>query len=216
MSRLVGDSGQSGLYVNYGCGWGIGNDWLNFDASPTLAFERIPLLGLLYKKNALRFPAAVRYGDILRGLPVESASCNGVFASHVLEHLSLEEFGIALRNTYRMLRPGGIFRLVVPDLRACAEQYLSSSDPLAAQTFMHATGLGVKSTPRNLMGWLSKCFGHSAHQWMWDFESLNVSLAEAGFRDIRRCNYGDAADPMFCQVEDQSRFEDAVGVECLR
>lgn len=216
MSFHVANALPSGNYVNYGCGWGVGDDWLNFDASPTLMFERIPVLGRVYKKNSLRFQPNVRYGDILRGLPVPTGSCKGVFASHVLEHLSLDEFGVALRNTYAMLQAGGVFRLVVPDLRACADDYLRSDDPLAAAKFMQATGLGVRSQPKNFIGWLSKCFGHSAHQWMWDFNSLRVHLEQAGFRKIRQCHYGDAEDRLFCQVEDQSRFEKAVGVECMR
>ena len=56
------------VYVNVGCGFDAGDGWLNFDASPTLRFERVPVLGRLYTKNDARFPESVRYGDIVKGI----------------------------------------------------------------------------------------------------------------------------------------------------
>jgi hypothetical protein len=33
------------VYVQYGCGFSVGKDWLNFDSSPTLRVERLPIIG---------------------------------------------------------------------------------------------------------------------------------------------------------------------------
>jgi len=55
-------------YVQYGCGWSAPINWRNFDASPTLRFERIPIVGRFYTKNASRFPRNVEFGDIVCGL----------------------------------------------------------------------------------------------------------------------------------------------------
>jgi len=107
---------RNSYYVQYGCGWSAPVGFRNFDASPTLRFERLPLLGKLYTKNNSRFPENVEYGDIVKGLPVPPTSCEAVYCSHVLEHLSLDDFRKALRNTHRILKSGGTFRLVVPDL----------------------------------------------------------------------------------------------------
>ena len=85
--------------MQYGCGLSAPNEWLNFDASATLKWERIPLIGGISSKNAQRFPANAKPGDIVKGLPVPPACCAGIYASHVLEHLALEDFHAALRNT---------------------------------------------------------------------------------------------------------------------
>ena len=111
-------------YVQFGCGACAPATWTNFDASPTLRLQRIPLLGAVLTRGGPRFPRGARYGDIVRGLPVEPGSCRAVYCSHVLEHLSLEDFRTALRNTFSCLRPGGIFRLVVPDFERLAREYL--------------------------------------------------------------------------------------------
>jgi hypothetical protein len=41
---------------------------------------------------------------------------------------------------------------------------------------------------------------------MWDEQSMTDELIAAGFVDIRRCELGDAGDPMFDRVEDPNRF----------
>ena len=87
-------------YVQYGCGFSAPSEWINYDASPTLYYERIPIIGKLYTRNNIRFPENVKFGDIIKGLPEEQDSCDGVYCSHVLEHLSYEDFIIAIKNTY--------------------------------------------------------------------------------------------------------------------
>src|ERR1700693_1069972 len=79
-------------YVQYGCGWSAPQEWTNFDASLTLKWERLPVLGRSYTKNARRFPPNVKPGDIVKGLPIPEESCQCVYVSPVLDHLALGGF----------------------------------------------------------------------------------------------------------------------------
>jgi hypothetical protein len=203
-------------YVQYGCGWCTPDGWQHFDASPTLRLERIPVIGRLLKRNASRFPKNAQFGDIVKGLPVSPDSCAGVYCSHVLEHLSLEECRVALRNTFGLLRPGGIFRLVVPDLAHAIDQYRSDQSAEGALEFMKNSGLGYERRPRTLASFLVSWLGNSQHKWMWDFKSLEAELMAAGFTNIVRTRFGGSADPMFMTVEDEARWNNALGVECRR
>jgi SAM-dependent methyltransferase len=159
----------------------------------------------------------VRFGDIVRGLPIGDGSVQGVYASHVLEHLSLTEFWIALQNTFRMLKPGGIFRLVVPDLEDRARKYLEKlnvNDAGANSWFMQATYLGLEFRERGLGAVARSIFGNSAHLWMWDERSMTAALEKVGFIGIRRCRFNDSYDEAFRLVEDADRFYDgSVGSE---
>jgi len=92
-------------FVQYGCGFSVAEGWRNFDASPTLRLERLPVVGRFVVGNMARFPDIVEYGDICKGLPVAANSCEAIYCSHVLEHLSLEDFRLALQNTYEHLKP---------------------------------------------------------------------------------------------------------------
>ncbi|MFD0749298.1 class I SAM-dependent methyltransferase [Mucilaginibacter calamicampi] len=205
-------------YVQYGCGFSAPQGWINYDASPTLRFERIPLIGKFYTKNSQPFPSDVRYGDIVKGLPEAPNSSKGVYCSHILEHLCYEDFILALKNTYKILQPGGVFRGVVPDLRSAAEDYLASFGETAnpAAGFMRGTLLGVERRERTLQGLLKGMMGNSKHLWMWDYPSLEAELHQAGFRNIRQANYGDAEDQQFKLVEDEGRFYKAAAFECFK
>jgi SAM-dependent methyltransferase len=204
---------QSGpIYVQYGCGQSCPDGWVNFDASPTLRLQLLPLIGRLFKRGTTVFPASVRFGDIVRGLPIAEGSVQGIYASHVLEHLSYADFWTALDHTFRLLAPGGIFRLVVPDLKIRAQQYierLESGQAEANAWFMRAAHLGLENPPRGLVAFARSTLGRSAHLWMWDEKSLAAALGEAGFVDIRRCRFGDCQDEKFRLVEDAGRFYDA-------
>ncbi|MBT9444345.1 MAG: methyltransferase domain-containing protein [Hyphomonadaceae bacterium] len=189
-------------------------DWINFDASPTLRLQRLPLVGgFLHRLSGMpdRFPDAVRYGDITKGLPFEDGSVSAVYASHVLEHLSFEDFYAALEETRRILRPGGVFRLIVPDLAGRARRYLAAhekGDAAAAERFMRETLLGRVSRPKSLKARAKALFGNEVHLWMWDEPSMQAALTAVGFADVRRCAIGDAANPAFGSVERHGRFFD--------
>ena len=204
------------FYLQYGCGQSAPQGWRNFDASPTLRFERIPVIGKLYTKNATRFPENAEYGDIVTGLPVEAASCDVVYCSHVLEHLALADFRIALRNTLSLLRPGGTFRLVVPDLEFLADQYLQCPLNRAAHNFMSESYLGHERRMRGIAGFLTSLLGNSQHLWMWDYKAMQMELLESGFVDVRRAFFGDSENERFSEVESKDRWENCLGVECRR
>ena len=210
------------LYVQYGCGFSVGKDWLNFDSSPTLRVERSPLIGKALGRlagNSQSFPNEVNYGDIRKGLPVADNSVRGVYASHVLEHLSYRDFKIALKNTFRILEPGGVFRLVVPDLQERTRRYLeevSKGSSEASAKFMRVCNLGLEERPKSTFGRVRLLFGGSLHLWMWDEPSIRAQLKAAGFTGIRQCDFADSEDPMFGQVEEPGRFTDrALGLQEL-
>jgi len=179
-----------------------------------LRFERLPLLGRAYIRNAERFPTNVEFGDIVKGLPLPPSSCAAIYASHVLEHLSLNDFHTALKHCFNLLKSSGLFRLVVPDLEALADRYLSSRNASAAKAFMEETSLGVAERARGVRGLVSLWLGNSSHLWMWDFKALQHELSEAGFVDIQRCAFGD--NPVFNDVEQQERFVNSVAVQARK
>jgi len=205
-------------YVQYGCGFSAPKSWQNYDASPTLKFERNPILKWLYKKNTRPFPSNVKFGNIIKGLPEKDNSCEGIYCSHVLEHLSYNDFQKALTNTLKILKPNGIFRCVVPDLKFAIERYQSeySYVPNPASNFMRLTLLGKENRSKSVADVMKDFFGNSKHLWMWDEKSLITELENAGFKNCRRCNFNDSSDLLFLDVEELDRFTGAVAIECTK
>jgi predicted SAM-dependent methyltransferase len=94
--------------LNLGCGNRFHPDWENLDFSPVAP--------------------AVRACDLRKGIPFPDASFSVVYHSHVLEHFSKNAGAGFLRECYRVLKPGGIIRVAVPDLQRIAALYLEAFD----------------------------------------------------------------------------------------
>lgn len=68
--------------------------------------------------------------NILRGLDFPDATFNAVYSAQFIEHLTLNEGEKVLRDVARVMRPGGVIRLVTPDFEELARTYLTLLDRL--------------------------------------------------------------------------------------
>lgn len=205
------------IKLNFGCGLSCGRDWRNYDASPTLRLQRLPLVGQIAKRTFKpRFPDEACYGDVTRGLPEASSCADLVYCSHVLEHLSLSDFRLTLKEVLRVLKPGGVFRGVLPDLETEVIKYRSDLSAEACSTFMRTTSLGLDARPKGLVMRLRALLGNSQHLWMWDYKGLEAELESAGFVGIYRAQYNDSIHPEFATVEDPDRWVGCLGFECRK
>ena len=210
-------------YLQFGCGLSNPSEFINVDASPTLYLQRLKIGAFLFKRILKpKFPSNVIYGDIVMGLKgIELASLDGVYSSHVLEHLSLEDCKKAINNSFLLLKKGGIFRCVLPNLEnqidIYKEELKTEDDELAAINFNTFSGLGTLSRPKGFKGFIKEYFGASKHLWMWDYPSLSKVIKDAGFMEIREGKFNDSIDPMFNVVEDQERFKwNALVIEAIK
>jgi len=98
--------------LNLGCGHRFRADWMNVDFVST--------------------GVGVMAHDLRKGIPFESERFDLVYHSHVLEHLPREAAPRFLAECFRVLRRGGVLRVVVPDLEQIARLYLGALDEAAA------------------------------------------------------------------------------------
>jgi SAM-dependent methyltransferase len=103
---------EGGTYLNLGCGNRFAPGWRNFDIRPSS-------------------PDVERLESHLR-LPLADGSADFVYSSHMLEHLPPSDVPAFLAECRRVLRPGGVVRIVVPDLEGIARQYLKELDSAVA------------------------------------------------------------------------------------
>ncbi len=212
------------LYVQFGSGNEAIPGWLNFDASPTLRLQRIPVLGsLIAPKLNCKFDDAIKFGDIVRGLPLAENSVDGLFCAHVLEHLSYQDFESALENSFRYLKPGGLYRIIVPDLVFFITNYVNANASedqgvreSACFDFCKKSGLGVHRSRRTLRSRLSDAFGGSRHLWMWDQAGLTKKLLEHGFVEIVEFEKGKSLDEMFNRPEREHQFAHGLCLQCRK
>ena len=66
----------------------------------------------------------ILYYDIRRPFPFEDNSFDGIYAFHIIEHLTPVEAGVFALELFRVLKPGGICRISTPDLEEITREYL--------------------------------------------------------------------------------------------
>jgi SAM-dependent methyltransferase len=101
--------------INVGCGGRIHHDWMNLDLHA-------------------HAPGVIAC-DLTKGIPVDNNSAKVVYAAAVLEHIRKEDVPKFLTECHRVLKPGGVIRLAVPDLEQQARGYLDTLARLDAGDF---------------------------------------------------------------------------------
>ncbi len=108
---------------------------------------------------------------------IGAASVDYVYARHVLEHMHRADAERAIREWRRVLRPGGLLHLVVPNIEFHARQLLGLvACPQAQDQADHALA--------GFYGWQNPEHGGSeidTHKWGYTPSSLQAALVAAGF-----------------------------------
>lgn len=97
--------------MNLGCGARFDPSWVNIDMVVT--------------------GEGVIAHDLSRGIPLVDQSAEVVYHSHVLEHIPREDAAKFLSECFRVLGPGGVLRVAVPDLERICRTYLEKLDKAA-------------------------------------------------------------------------------------
>jgi predicted SAM-dependent methyltransferase len=179
---------SSPVFLNLGAGpRGIDDaHWVNVDGAPA---------------PGVRFLI-----DLQRPLPFEDASFDGVFCEHVLEHFSQEDGQRLAGEVRRILRPGGVFRVVVPDAALVLRLYLETPDALVA-----ARGDGRAATPMEMVN--SYFRQRYEHQFMYDWETLALTLNRAGFASVRRSGFREPGACSGPRIDDPKYEPESLYVE---
>ncbi len=128
--------------------------------------------------DALPGPQVDHLGNALDLSRFEDESFTEVYASHVLEHFDYrEELPAALQEWHRVLRPGGVLRLSVPDLDILAHLLLQRHQLDVEQRFQ---------IMRMIFGGHLDAYDHHRVGLNQDF--MSVYLARAGFEKLQRVN----------------------------
>lgn len=209
--------------LNIGCGDVPTVGWVNYDNSLSLRLAQHPWLVTLLRNAGLisetqrRFMQFVsendiRYANAVERIPEPDASAEVLYTCHMLEHLERREAESFLREARRVIVPGGIIRVVVPDLRYHSETYLLQGD---ADAFMQNLYVAVPK-PAGLIGMLKYLLvGERHHLWMYDGASLCRLLGQAGFKEPQVLPPGKTTITNPGQLDLFEREQESVYVEAI-
>jgi predicted SAM-dependent methyltransferase len=158
-----------GPRLHLGCGDHRLGGWINVDLEKTSA------AGLLT--------------DTAKGLPFADGSVAFVHCEDLLEHLDFEGGVAMLAECRRVLRDGGVLRILTPDLRALVEKVYRDADPrqLAwCDRELSATG------PCQALNAHLRMSGE--HRFVYDEEELTRVLRSLGF-EVGRVRWNESQHP---------------------
>jgi predicted SAM-dependent methyltransferase len=141
------------------------------------------------------------YLDITRRLPFEDGCFAYAFGEHIIEHLSDRSGSALLAELHRVLTPGGVLRLVTPDLRKIIALYEDANPVISREEYTQFLGTTTGrpyDRPAQLFNDYTRLWGH---QWIYDEEDLSARLRAAGFTAVVRRETGESEQPALAGLE---------------
>ena len=148
------------LKINIGNGPFKHEGWINVDCSISLARDVVSC-------------------DLRRKWPLRSGSAKYIFSEHVFEHFGYpDEIGHVLSEGYRILKPGGVLRVIVPNAERYLRAYLDEDE-----SFVKEVG-GDAASKLSVVNVMMRENGF--HKYAYDYAELERVLRSAGFKNVTR------------------------------
>lgn len=126
--------------------------------------------------------------DLRFGLPFPDASVDLIHTEHMVEHMCLADGRLLMAEACRVLRPGGVARIGVPDLERIVGRY--GAPGWRDQAWIQDANFDWIDTPVAL---INVSFRGWEHQYLYDETELRYRLEQAGFSDVKRVRPGDSS-----------------------
>ncbi len=144
---------DSKVYIHLGCGVIDSPEFINVDGRT--------------------FPHIHHVSDVCTLPMFKPDFADLIYACHILEHVSFREVSAVLEEWCRVVKPGGVLRISVPDFDLMLKIYGDC-------------GHEIGSIIPMLMGGQGDSFDF--HRSAWNFDCLQKALISAGFKEIHRWN----------------------------
>ena len=180
-------------YLQIGCGYNIYDDFINMDIE--------------WKPNVIPWDISTISKD---NYPIANDSLDGIYTEHCLEHIPFESTKDNLKEFYRILKPGGTVRIAVPDGELFIDAYVKAKKG-ENYSIPHPEELEEKT----LMMTLNKVARGYGHLFLYDFETMELILREAGFKTIKQETYRSGSNPTLL-VDSELRRAESLYVEATK
>jgi predicted SAM-dependent methyltransferase len=149
--------------------------------------------------------------DATQRFPFKDGTFQYIYTEHMIEHVAYQRALYMLRECYRVMRKGGVIRVITPDLGAilglhsgnlCADQqkYLF----WFCQTFV------PPECPPNAASAINTMFRLWGHQFIYDEETLADTMRAAGFSSVTRWLIGDSNHPDLRDLGNEQRYPEGL------
>ena len=192
--------------LNLGCGPQVVDGWVNVDYSLGAKLAKLPVVGALSRSVGLfnvKWDPRIYLHDLTKRFPWGDGSVDACYSSHTVEHLSRDDGARFIAEAFRVLKPGGVLRIVVPDLVPLVTAY--SSGKLTADRFVEDLGVLYGSDKKGLKKLLAPLM-EFPHKCMYDTPTMLRAMNSAGFVSSARTPFdSEISDIRLVELEDRTR-----------
>lgn len=203
------------MRLNLGCGSVTPAGWQNVDYAIGARAARWPVLGPIVRKVGLftlPWDPRITIHDLTRPFPWRDNSADAIYSSHTLEHLDRAQGEAFLGQCARVLKPGGVLRIVVPDLAAHVDRYLRGA--VQADGFLEDLGVLYGAGTSGVKRFLAPFYQYP-HKCMYDQQTLLSKMRFVGLTSEPRAPFESRIAGLEC-VELRDRTIAAVIVEGVK
>lgn len=179
--------GRRGLKVHIGAGDDLRPGWVNID---------LRLRGLERFDRAARPDTIFINYDLRRGLPLDEGCCDLIYSSHFFEHLEAQQGLRLMRDCHRALRPGGTFRIALPNFPALFAAYLRRDHSYFDLVDIREMLPEAEPDTLTLIDQVSYgVYQAGEHKCIYDEEKVVVLLRKLGYSRVAPADYREDVDP---------------------
>jgi len=134
--------------------------------------------------------------------PFPDKSFKYVYAEQVIEHLTYEQAQVFVRESVRVLEPGGRIRLATPDLLLLIALFNADKTPIQKQVL--AFQVEQNRLPTTVLpetAWFNRINHAWGHQFLYDPQSLRTTLEAGGFKSVTPVKLGESDAPDLQNIE---------------
>lgn len=169
MYLAADDGARSRRKIHLGSGDHRIDGWINVDFSPAMPVDLV--------------------ADLTRAMPLRSDSIDLIHSEDFVEHVDEAAGNVVLRECFRVLRSGGVMRVLTPDLRALVNELYVRRDP---RHLRWCSAYLDSDDPCEAFNMHMRMGGD--HRFIYDEEHLSSLLGEIGFA-VRRVRYNRSSVP---------------------
>ena len=194
--------------INLGSSTDNPKGWIGISGGITIFFVNLPsfILRMVFpfsgrsrKQSFKEFYAEVKKGKVIHhnlfyGIPYKDNSVPYVFSSHFFEHLTYDSARFLMKESFRVIAPGGAVRILVPSLASEVEKMKE-----AIRNFESGNIQPVQTFVTEPYEDLQDSFSY--HRFMYDVPALKKIISEAGFSEVEEYQPGQGSFPDLSSLE---------------